>query len=209
MMPSSRWLQLSYVCGSYDKVFLLVLLNVETLCNGIRVRSREDDRDRLGRHRGSMGTSMMPRHLIAAGYQATDLQPAQWRKPKPWRQEVPRWHASVAELAGAWRTLVFTIGAPTHFEPCRDVSFGGVLCALQALAENGLFRHIHDRLVQLRGNYSTLHVIVLSAHMARCRIKAVEQLQYQTPGELGKLLGLDRVPEVRCLRYKRAALKPR
>ena len=23
MMPSSRWLQLSYVCGSYDKVFLL------------------------------------------------------------------------------------------------------------------------------------------------------------------------------------------
>ena len=25
MMPSSRWLQLSYVCGSYDKVFLLVL----------------------------------------------------------------------------------------------------------------------------------------------------------------------------------------
>ena len=25
MMPSSHWLQLSYVCGSYDKVFLLVL----------------------------------------------------------------------------------------------------------------------------------------------------------------------------------------
>ena len=26
MMPSSHWLQLSYVCGSYDKVFLLALL---------------------------------------------------------------------------------------------------------------------------------------------------------------------------------------
>ena len=77
-------------------------------------------------------------------------------------------------------------GAPTHFEPCRDVSFGGVLCALPALAENGLFRHIHDCLVQLRGYYSTLHVIVLLAHMALCRIKAVEQLQYQPPGELGK-----------------------
>ena len=97
-------------------------------------------------------------------------------------------------------------GAPTHFEPCRDVSFGGVLCALPALAENGLFRHIHDCLVQLRGYYSTLHVIVLLAHMALCRIKAVEQLQYQPPGELGKLLGLDRVPEVRCLRRKLAAL---
>ena len=66
---------------------------------------------------------------------------------------------------------------------------------LAGLAENGLFRHIHDRPVQLRGDYSTLHVIVLLAHMALCRIKAVEQLQYQPPGELGKLLGLDRVPK--------------
>ena len=38
--------------------------------------------------------------------------------------------------------------------------------------------------------------------MALCRIKTVEQLQYESPGELGKLLGLDRVPEVRCLRNK-------
>jgi transposase len=97
-------------------------------------------------------------------------------------------------------------GAPTRFETCRDVAFGGVLCALPALAENGLFRHIHDGLAQLRGYYSTLHVIVLLAHMALCRIKAVEQLQYEPPGELGKLLGLDRVPEVRCLRHKLTAL---
>jgi hypothetical protein len=100
----------------------------------------------------------------------------------------------------------FLNGASTRFEAWRDVSFGGVLCTLPALAENGLFRHIHDCLFQLRGYYSTLHVIVLLAHMALCRIKAVEQLQYQPPGELGKLLGLDRVPEVRCLRHKLAAL---
>jgi hypothetical protein len=97
-------------------------------------------------------------------------------------------------------------GAPTRFETCRDVPFGGVLCALPALEANGLFRHIHDCLMKLRGYYSTLHVIVLLAHMALCRIKTVEQLQYQPPGELGKLLGLDRVPEVRCLRHKLAAL---
>jgi transposase len=97
-------------------------------------------------------------------------------------------------------------GASTRFETCRDVSFGGVLCALPALAENGLFRHIDVCLKHLRGYYSTLHVIVLLAHMALCRIKVVEQLQYQPPGELGKLLGLDRVPEVRCLRRKLAAL---
>jgi hypothetical protein len=100
----------------------------------------------------------------------------------------------------------FLNGASTQFETCRDVSFGGVLCALPALAGNGLFRHIDSCLQKLRGYYSTLHVIVLLAHMALCRIKAVEQLQYQPPGELGKLLGLDRIPEVRCLRYKLAAL---
>jgi hypothetical protein len=97
-------------------------------------------------------------------------------------------------------------GASTRFETCRDVSFGGVLCALPALAENGLFRHLHDCLAKLRGYYSTLHVVILLAYMALCRIKTVEQLQYQPPGELGKLLGLDRVPEVRCLRHKLAVL---
>lgn len=93
-------------------------------------------------------------------------------------------------------------GAPTKFESCRDVSFGGVLCALPALAENGLFRYVQDILTKLSGYYTTLHVITLLAHMALCRIKTVEQLQYESPGELGKLLGLDRVPEVRCLRQK-------
>jgi len=97
-------------------------------------------------------------------------------------------------------------GASTSFETCRDVSFGGAVCALPALAENGLFRHLHDCLAKLRGSDSTLHVIILLAYMALCRIKVVEQLQYHPPGELGKLLGLDRVPEVRCLRRKLAAL---
>jgi transposase len=57
----------------------------------------------------------------------------------------------------------FLNGASTRFETCRDVSFGGALCALPALAENGLFRHIDACLRQLRGYYSTLHVLVLLA----------------------------------------------
>jgi len=44
------------------------------------------------------------------------------------------------------------------------------------------------------------------AYMALCRIKTVEQLQYESPGELGKLMGLDGVPEVRCLRKKLSQL---
>jgi transposase len=93
-------------------------------------------------------------------------------------------------------------GAPTRFEPCRDVTNGGVLCALPALIQNGLFRHLDQCFSPLGGYYTTLQVMVLLAWMALCRIKTVEQLQYYSPGELGKLLGLDRVPEVRCLRNK-------
>jgi hypothetical protein len=96
-------------------------------------------------------------------------------------------------------------GATTQFQACRDVSYGGVLCALPALAENGLLRHL-DSLPVLSGYYQKLHVILLLAYMALCRIKAVEQLQYETPGELGKLMGLDRIPEVRCLRKKMSQL---
>ncbi len=96
-------------------------------------------------------------------------------------------------------------GATTQFQPCRDVSYGGVLCALPALAENGLFRHLKT-LPVLSGYYMKLHVILLLAYMALCRIKVVEKLQYETPGELGKLMGLDRIPEVRCLRKKLAQL---
>ena len=97
-------------------------------------------------------------------------------------------------------------GASTEFESCRDVSYGGVLCALPALIENGLFRHLQTTFATLTGYYTTLHVILLLAYMALCRIRTIEQLQYESPGELGKLMGLDRVPEVRCLRQKLAQL---
>lgn len=38
--------------------------------------------------------------------------------------------------------------------------------------------------------------------MSLSRIKTPEQLKTCKPGELGKLLGLDRVPEAKCLRAK-------
>jgi hypothetical protein len=52
----------------------------------------------------------------------------------------------------------------------------------------------------LFGYYMKLHVILLLAYMALCRIKAVEQLQYEKPGELTKresplcVLGVNRLP---------------
>lgn len=92
-------------------------------------------------------------------------------------------------------------GASTLFEDCRDVSFGGLLCALPALLSNGLLSGL-DKLGQLKGYYLNTHVLLLLAFMFLARIKNAESLRGKPSGEFGKLLGLDRIPEVRCLRRK-------
>ena len=93
-------------------------------------------------------------------------------------------------------------GASIEFETCLDVPKGGVLCALPALLSNGLLNNIEQHLGKLTGYYQTFHILLLLAFMGLCRIKNAEQLREHSPGEFGKLLGLDRVPEVRCLRSK-------
>ena len=96
--------------------------------------------------------------------------------------------------------------AESCFERCNDVSNGGVLVALPALMANGLYHKIDECFQEFSGYYSVTHVMTLLAFMALCRIKTVEKLRWQPAGELGKLLGLDRIPEVRCLRNKLSVL---
>jgi transposase len=93
-------------------------------------------------------------------------------------------------------------GAPVRFEACLDVPKGGVLCALPALLANGLLEGAETLLGVVKGYYTTFHILLLLAFMALCRIKTVEKVRGHAPGEFGKLLGLDRIPEVRCLRNK-------
>ena len=93
-------------------------------------------------------------------------------------------------------------GAPVRFEPCLDVPKGGVLCALPALLTNGLLDGAEKLLGAVKGYYTTFHILLLLAFMALCRIETVEKIRGHAPGEFGKLLGLDRIPEVRCLRGK-------
>ena len=92
--------------------------------------------------------------------------------------------------------------ATARFEPALDVPQGGVLWALPALLANGLLRQLDEFFQLKKGYYSLTQIFILLAFMALCRIKAVERLRYCPPGELGKLLGLDRIPEVRTLRLK-------
>ncbi len=93
-------------------------------------------------------------------------------------------------------------GAPSRFTSAVDVTHGGVLWALPALLSNGLLRHTKDHFTLPNGFYSAVHIFLLLAFMALSRIKSNEKLRYSPAGELGFLLGLDRIPEVRTLREK-------
>ena len=91
--------------------------------------------------------------------------------------------------------------APVEFEASCDVAGGGVLTAIPALLAQGLLRR--PATYQLpQGFYGIDSIFLVLALMALARIRSLEQLRYQAPGEWGKLLGLDRIPEVRTLREK-------
>jgi transposase len=119
-------------------------------------------------------------------------------RPAAARMPRPRW-VRLASADGL-NTLGMLEGA-TPFEPCRTFLRR---CAAVRLGMRTT--------VAASGSLPTLqattraHIRLLLAYLALCRIKTVERLQYEPPGELGKLLGLDRVPEVRCLRKKLATL---
>ena len=91
---------------------------------------------------------------------------------------------------------------PLGFTASESVPNAGVLFALPALLSIGLLHNVR-KYFQLPNGYSGLaSIFVLLAFMALARIKSVERLRYCAPGEWGKILGLDRIPEVRTLREK-------
>ena len=97
-------------------------------------------------------------------------------------------------------------GAATRFESCRDVLHGGLLVGLPALCANGLLSGLGKHLRLPRGFYGAMHVLTLLGFMALGRIRRPEALRSVPPGELGKVLGLDRCPEVKTLRRKVAMM---
>ena len=110
---------------------------------------------------------------------------------------------------GATNTLdrvAASIGAigsvPITFTPCADVPSGGVLLALPALLSLGLLRYTKEFFQWKAGYYALETIFLLLAFMALCRIKTVESLRYCIPGEWGKIIGLDRIPEAKTLRRK-------
>ena len=97
-------------------------------------------------------------------------------------------------------SLGMELARVVHFEACQSLPFGGVLCMVPFLLANGLLSYNSYYCERLKGYYDFDIIIMMLSFMYLCRIRTPEQLKHHSPGELGKLLGLDRVPEAKCLR---------
>jgi len=90
--------------------------------------------------------------------------------------------------------------APVAFESCQTVPFGGVMLLLPFLMECGLMSYRNHYSQRLKGYYNFDTLLIIIAFIYLCRIKSFEQVKLHSPGELGKLIGSDRSPEVKTIR---------
>jgi len=87
------------------------------------------------------------------------------------------------------------------------VPHGGVLLALPALVDSGIFtiaRKIYGNIGPAFYGLRTTFIALL--FMALLRIKRAEALKEHSPDDFGRVLGLDRAPEVKTLRRKLSRL---
>jgi hypothetical protein len=88
---------------------------------------------------------------------------------------------------------------PIHFESAQSIPYGGVLFLLPFLVESGLMSYRNH--YQPRSGYYDFDALLLTlSFLYLLRIKTVEQSKLYNPGKLGKLIGYDRIPEVKKLR---------
>lgn len=89
------------------------------------------------------------------------------------------------------------------FREGASVPSVGVLCALPCLVESGLFRISRKLYGEIGPAFYGLRTTLLTLLlMALLRIKRPEHLKERDPAAFGRLLGLDRAPEVKTLRRR-------
>jgi hypothetical protein len=93
------------------------------------------------------------------------------------------------------------------FAPARNLTRAGVLLAIPALVASGLLLAAEKIYGTLRPSFYGLRTtLVAYVLLALLRIPRPEALKEYSPGELGRIVGLDRMPEVKTLRRKLARL---
>jgi DNA-binding CsgD family transcriptional regulator len=106
-----------------------------------------------------------------------------------------------------WDRLLACFGllddAAPLFGNAKAVPAAGVLCALPALVASGIFRSAHKIYGEIGPSFYGLRTTLLTLLlMALWRIQRPEALKEHDPQSLGRLLGLDRAPEVKTMRRK-------
>jgi len=94
-----------------------------------------------------------------------------------------------------------TLSCPVEFEDQADLQYGGILVALPALIACGLLNGI-ARFDLPKVYYNTTQIFLSLAFMVLLRVKQLEQSKMLSCGELGRCLGMDRVPGVQTLRNR-------
>ena len=93
------------------------------------------------------------------------------------------------------------------FAPARTLPRAGVLLAIPALVASGLLPAAEKIYGSLRPSFYGLRTtLVAYVLLALLRIPRPETLKEYPPGELGRIVGLDRMPEVKTLRRKLSRL---
>lgn len=101
------------------------------------------------------------------------------------------------------RVLSSKTGIPCEslFTRQIDLHQAGVLLSLPALLSNGLLKHQEDFSPD-RGYYSLSSVFISLGFLSLLRVKTLAQMTGIPAGELGRAIGLDRIPEVKTLRER-------
>jgi len=103
----------------------------------------------------------------------------------------------------AERVLASVTGtsASIKFNEQTDLSCAGVMLSLPALLSNGLLTHSKDFKLD-KVYYSEEIIFLCLAFLSLLRVKNLNQTNNIPCGELGRVLGLDRIPEVKTLRRR-------
>ncbi len=101
------------------------------------------------------------------------------------------------------RILSFKTNVPCKidFSNQLDLQYAGVLLCLPSLLVNGLLKYEKDFYPD-QGYYSISSVFMSLAFLALLRVRTLAQSSQIPAGEIGKAMGLDRIPEVKTLRER-------
>src|SRR5438046_1285850 len=109
-----------------------------------------------------------------------------------------------------WAALGLLDDALPLFAPAQNLPRAGVLLAIPALVASGLLSAAEKIYGSLHPSFSGLRTtLVAYVLLSLLRFPRPETLKEYSPGELGRIVGLDRMPEVKTLRRKLSQLAAR